>query len=194
MKRNIFRGLIPFILVAMLFAGCNSALPTPASTQIPLAQRDLASVVLQKDELPADYSNYTLEKFEGVFPNSPDAHQGVVNSQISLSKSADSRHVYSSGIAVYQNPEQAGKAYKAIRDGTHGDVFTIKPLGDEHYAITTSISSDALLHDIYMAMILWRQGDTVLYVSGVDSNSPLSTQQVEDFANKLQARAAGSSK
>jgi hypothetical protein len=187
MSFNVIKNLARLLLVSAILAGCNATPPTP-SAPTPLAQRDLSNVVMQPNELASGFGSVTEEKFDDVFPNTVDAHTGVVNSYVVYSKTSDSKRVYSSGIAVYQDASQAIKAFLAIKDGTKGGILDVPEIGDQHYAMTDVIESDLILNKIYMSLVLWRYKESILYVSAADNANPPNTSQLVSLAQKIQER------
>jgi hypothetical protein len=167
----------------------------PGSPAAIRAKQDLAPVVMQPGDLPAEYSQYSTGKTEEVFPNTPEAHDQLLNSKVVLLKTTDNNHVYSNGILVFSDADHAKKAYQGIIDGNRAN--TAVPLGvnlgDETYAMQDLLTSQTVSHSISIGMVLWRDGETVMYVSAVDKLNRISIGQMQSLAEKLYNRFLGKS-
>ena len=187
MKFAIRKMILLLLAAALLASGCSVVRP-----KVALDKRDLTQVVMQKDELPENYDTYSLENFADLFPKITEVQTGVVNSTVSLLRSSDNRHVFSNGIAVYSTEEQAKAAYKAIIDGTSGkQIDSVKDLGDENFVMYDTIESDLITNQIFLEMILWRYGKSVVYLSSADSDARPDYDNMVALAQKIHGRLAG---
>ncbi len=184
------RGIPLLLLASFLLSGCSGFItPLKTTPTPPMAQRDLSKIVLQSNELPPGFDIYLVDKLEGVFPNVAEAHSGVTNSCVIVTKTQDSKKVYSSGIIVFEGQEQAKKAYQAIIKGNRKDTAVhVDPIGEETYGMEDVVQSEALAHEIYIGMVLWRYQETVLYISSADSLTPVDSKQMILFAQQIHKR------
>jgi hypothetical protein len=181
--KNYHLLILALCLAASLLGGCSIA-PTP----IPLAERDLGEVVLRSSDLPAGFENVIAGNSEELFPEITAVHIGVVNSSTTILKTGDDRRVFSNGILVYDTEEHASQAYQAIIEQTQGENLTVDPIGDQTFALYTTVTSEVLLNTIHLAMILWRSGPAVVILSSADSDSPPDANQMPDLAALIQSR------
>jgi hypothetical protein len=182
-NKRIYLLIITILLASSLLSACSSE-----PTEIPLAERDLNQVMLQQADLPAGFDQVIEGKPEELFPEITAVHIGVVNSRSTILKTADDRHVFSNGVLVYDTEEHATQAYQAIIDQTQGETLTVEPIGDETFALYTTISSDLILNTIHLAMIMWRTGPAVVILSSADSDLPPDANQMPDLAELIQSR------
>lgn len=189
-----FIGSLLFLSVILSACSPVSVNPsiTPAATRnpTPLADRDLSQLILQSEDLPADFVNYSLQDFAKAFPNTPDVQENVENAAVMTAYTADNRRVFSNGIIAYMSEDQAGRAFQAIKNDLRGSeqTFKIQPLGDQSYAMTDVVSSEAIANNIYLAMILWQEGSTVSYISAVNATEQPDLKQIEQLARTVQGR------
>ena len=181
--RPIYLLTVALFLAASALSAC-SAQPTP----IPLAERDLAPVLLQPSDLPSGFDNVIPGNPADLFPEVSPVHVGVVNSRSIILKTADDRRVFSNGILVYDTPELASTAYQAIIAQSRGESLSVGPIGDETYALYTAVSSDLILNTIHLGMILWRSGPALVILSSADSDAPPDAETMPNLARLIQSR------
>lgn len=185
--KTIRLTLLFVLLVTSLLAACS-----PKPTPIPYATLDLNQVMLTQADLPDGFDVVIAGKPEDLFPNAPAVHTGVVNAATTILKTSDSNKVFSNGILVYDTEELATSAFQSIIDQTKGEKLTIDPVGDDTFAIYSTVSGDMILNTIHVAMILWRTGPVVVYLSSADSRNPPDPEQMPSLAKLIQSRLAGS--
>jgi len=188
---NKSKSIHLLLLTALLGAALLSACSSPTPTAVPLSQLDLNTVILQKEDLPAGFDNVIAGTEQDLFPNAPAVHTGVANSAVTILKTGDDRHVYSNGVLVYDTEELASSAYQSIVDQTKGEKLTVDPIGDETFAIYSTVQSDIILNTIHVAMILWRSGPAVTFLSYADSDNPPDAETMPRLANMIQGRLVG---
>ena len=179
------------LILLTLFATTLLSACSPAPTAVPLSELDLSTVMLHQQDLPDGFDTVIEGKPEDLFPNAPAVQTGVVNAASTIFKTADSNHVFTNGVLVYDNQELASNAYQSIVDQTKGEKLTVDPIGDETFAIYTTVTSDVILNTIHIAMILWRTGPAVVFLSSADSQNPPDPETMPNLANMIQARLVG---
>jgi hypothetical protein len=175
-------------------AGATAVLD-PGSPAAVRAGQNLTPLVMQPGDLPAEYSVYSTGKTEAAFPDTPEAHDQLVNSRVVVLKTNDNKHVYSNGILVFADVDHAKKAYLGIIQGNRPN--TVVPLGinlgDETYAMQDLVTNDSLPRGVSIGMVLWRDHETVMYVSAADAAKRISIGQMQSLAQKLYDRFLGKS-
>ena len=179
--------ITPLLVIFALLSACS-----PKPTPTPLSQIDLSQVMLTQQDLPDGFDTVIAGKPEELFPNAPAAQTGVVNAATTIIKTADSNHVFSNGILIYNTEELATNAYQSIVDQTKGEKLTVDPVGDATFAIYSTVESDIILNTIHVSMILWRTGPAVVYLSSADSKDPPDPEQMPNLAKLIQSRITGS--
>lgn len=188
MQSHLFR-LVTSLLVTLLLGGCAGH---PTFTRIPLAQRDLSQVVLQRDDIPSEFGqDFSSSDDEDTFPDLPDAHTGLVNYHHVMYTAQSSSRIRSlfSWVRVYNDEEQAVKAYNAIRLQLIGDDLEIPQVGSEAHA--TYWLERLSARDRHTTLILWRYPETVAAIIAFDSAGKASTSSVVELAQAVQARIEG---
>ncbi len=189
MKMNT-RTFSLLLLLSLLATSLLSAC-APAPTPVPLAERDLSTVILQKEDLPAGFDTVIDGTPDDLFPNATSVHTGIVNAADTIIKTPDNNHVFSNGVLVYDTEELASNAYQSIIDQTKGEKLTVEPIGDETFAIYSTVESDIILNTIHVAMILWRSGPAVAFISSADSVNPPDADTMPNLARLIQSRLVG---
>jgi hypothetical protein len=182
---------IHLLILTTLFA---TALLTACSTKptaVPLSEIDLKTVMLHQEDLPNGFDTVIDGNPDELFPNAPAVHTGVVNAANTIFKTPDSNHVYSNGVLVYDTEDLASSAYQSIIDQTKGEKLTVGQIGDETYAVYSTVNSDLILNTIHVAMILWRTGPVVSFLSSADSQNAPDPDTMPKLANMIQARLTG---
>jgi hypothetical protein len=182
-NKTIYLLIITLLLASSLLSACSSE-----PTAIPLAERDLNQVMLRQADLPAGFDQVIEGDPEQLFPEITAVHIGVVNSGSTILKTADDRRVFSNGVLVYDTDEHANQAYQAIIDQAQGETLTVEPIGDETFALYTTVSSDLILNTIHLAMIMWRTGPAVVILSSADSDLPPDANRMPALAELIQSR------
>ena len=181
--KTIHRLILILLLASSLLSACSAE-----PTAIPLAERDLSQVTLRQADLPSGFEQVIEGNPDELFPEIAPVHVGVVNSRTMILKTGDDRRVFSNGVLVYDTEEHASQAYQAIIAQTKGETLTVEPIGEETFALYTTVSSDLLLNTIHLAMIMWRTGPAVVILSSADSDSPPDANQMPDLAALIQSR------
>lgn len=191
-KNKPIHRIILFTLFAAALLGACSPKATPMSkNDIPLSEIDLKTVMLHQEDLPDGFDTVIDGKPEDLFPNAAAVHTGVANAADIIFKTPDNKHVYSNGVLVYDTEALASSAYQSIIDQTKGEKLSVGQIGDETYAIYSTVQSDIILNTIHVAMILWRTGPAVVYLSYADSLNPPDAETMPKLANLLQTRLTG---
>jgi hypothetical protein len=182
-NKTIHRLILILLLASSLLSACSTE---PTAT--PLAERDLSQVTLRQADLPPGFEQVIEGNPDELFPEISSVHVGVVNARSMILKTGDDRRVFSNGVLVYDTEEHASQAYQAIIAQTNGETLTVEPIGEETFALYTTVSSDLLLNTIHLAMIMWRTGPAVVILSSADSDSPPDANQMPDLAALIQSR------
>lgn len=188
--RTLFCLSIFTLALIVLISGCNSTPPGDVQPPSSGTSSELAQVVLQSGELPAEYEDYSLQDVDQAFPNTPEVLEGVDDAAVVLANTIDRSKVYSNGVIQYKSEDLAKQAFAAIRSSTRGteEVFEIEPIGDEYYPMLDTIANSGMPQDIYLAMILWRDGPIVAYISSAQLSVAPDLETLESLARTVNER------
>ena len=160
---------------------------TPTPTQIPVQDRDLSAVVLQKSEIPDYYSEdlaYLGPSCMYVkYPGMADVHEDLVTGYRQLFISYVDLSFYDSSIFIYPDEKQAKKAYREIKHGWAGEIVDIPVIGSESYA--------AMLVDLdygmYFLELVWREDTVVMELLTFAVRKP-DADEIVSLAQGIQRR------
>jgi Tol biopolymer transport system component len=160
---------------------------TPTPTQIPVKDRDLSAIVLQKTEIP----DYYTEKIgylgpscmQVKYPGISQIHENLVAGFNKEYVSVVDLSFYDSSIFVYPDEKTAQKAYLTIVIGWPGDVVDIPDIGSESHAY---LYVD-LQYGMYLMELVWRDGETVLELTTFAVRKP-DTDEMVKLAQGIQRR------
>jgi Tol biopolymer transport system component len=135
---------------------------TPTPTQIPVQDRALSAIVLQKSEIPDFYSEDLAylgpSCMQVKYPGMADVHKDLVTGFRQMFISYVDLSFYDSSIFVYPDEKQAKIAYRQIKSGWAGDIIDMPVIGSE--------SSAAMLVDLdygmYFLELVWREDAVVM--------------------------------
>ncbi|MBN1440188.1 MAG: hypothetical protein JW929_12340 [Anaerolineales bacterium] len=160
--------------------------PTPTATRVPIAQRDFADILLQKEELPDGFMQIDLPHLEDTFSEMlggaatselESVLEEIVTGYARLFSSEE--EIYTNMILVYPDPGFAQTAFVEYRDLIAGQEEEIdaEQVGEE------SAMFDQSSRGVVYYFILWRYQEAILNLqyAGEDGIEP------EDFLRLAQS-------
>ncbi len=156
-------------------------------TQIPVKDRDLSAIVLQKPEIPDFYSEdmgyLGPSCMQVTYPGIAEIHENLVTGFNKAYISVVDLSFYDSSIFVYPDEKIAKKAYWTIVNGWPGDVIDIPVIGSESHA---TLYVD-LKNGMYLMELVWRDDETVLELVTFAIRRP-DTDEMVRLAQGIQQR------
>ena len=162
---------------------------TPTPTRIPLAERDLRDIALQKSDLPdpEGFVEFDIPDIQDLAEDMDGSAasplmQNVVKGYASFFNSIDGSAMFANLILVYQDVESAETAFEEYIDGlSSGEEIDLPLIGDVSIGVTVSSSR------MTSFVIAWRYEEAFLELDYVGEDD-IDIEEMIRMAQAIQSR------